>query len=187
LIYSLASGVGPIAGGTFAEKVTWRWLFDLNLPIAGVAFVLVLFFLRVRTPPGSLREKVAKIDWFGNLIVIAGTTLAIIGLTCGGTRYPWGSANVLAPLLIELALLLTFVVYEAYVPKLPTIPFRVLNNSTTISGYISTFVDGITSVSLNYYLPVFFQACLNASPIRSGVDGFPGAFLIAPFAFLCGV
>jgi len=141
----------------------------------------------VRTPPGSLKEKVAKIDWFGNLLVIAGATLAIIGLTWGGTRYPWGSAHVLAPLLIGLALLAAFVVYEAYVPELPTIPFRVLNNPTTISGYLGTFVHGITSITLIYYLPVYFQACLNASPIQSGVDGLPNALLIAPFSFICAV
>ena len=36
---------------------------DLNLPLTGIAFVLVLFFLRVRTPPGSVREKLSKLDW----------------------------------------------------------------------------------------------------------------------------
>jgi len=56
-----------------------------------------------------------------------------------------------------------------------------------IHSYLSTFVHGITSISLIYYLPVYFQACLNALPIRSGVDGLPNAFLVAPFAFVCGV
>lgn len=37
------------------------------------------------------------------------------------------------------------------------------------------------------YLPVYFQACLNAGPLRSGVDGLPNAFLVAPFSFVCGV
>ena len=89
----------------------------------------------------------------GNLIVIAGTTLAIIGLTWGGTRYPWDSAHVLAPLIIGLVLLGLFVVYEAYVPKVPTIPFRTLNNSTTISGYVghstspsSVLISGVVDI-----------------------------------------
>ena len=35
---------------------------DLNLPLSGVAFILVAIFLRVRTPGGSLREKLSRID-----------------------------------------------------------------------------------------------------------------------------
>lgn len=38
-------------------------LADLNLPLSGIALVLVWFFLRVRTPPGSMRSKLAQIDW----------------------------------------------------------------------------------------------------------------------------
>lgn len=73
----------------------------------------------------------------GNLIIIVGTTLAIIGLTWGGVRYPWKSAQVLAPLLIGVVLMLAFVAYEANVPKVPTIPFKILTNRTTIGGYAS--------------------------------------------------
>lgn len=36
---------------------------DLNLPLAGIGFILVALFLRVRTPPGSLWEKLSRIDW----------------------------------------------------------------------------------------------------------------------------
>ena len=36
---------------------------DLNLPLAGIAFFLVMVFLRVRTPGGSLREKITRIDF----------------------------------------------------------------------------------------------------------------------------
>ncbi|KAH8078743.1 iron permease [Cristinia sonorae] len=187
LVFSLAAGIGPIVGGVFAQKVSWRWLFYLNLPIAGISLVLVAFFLRVRTPQGSFWEKVAKVDWFGNVIVIAGTTLAIMGLTWGGTRYPWVSVYVLVPLFLGLGLLAAFVVYEAHVPKVPTIPFRILNNTTTYSGYICTFIHGIASITLIYYTPIYFQACLNASPIQSSVYGFPNAFLVSPFSFVCGV
>ena len=41
----------------------------------------------------------------GNLIIIAGTTLAIVGLTFGGIRFPWVSAQVLAPLIIGVVII----------------------------------------------------------------------------------
>lgn len=73
------------------------------------------------------------------------------------------------------------------------------------SSFASTFVHGITSISIICefrksinlltrqlkripadYLPVFFQACLGASPIRSGVDMLATALVVAPFALVCG-
>jgi len=123
----------------------------------------------------------------GNAIIVVGTSLAVIGLTWAGIRFPWGSAQVLAPLIIGLVLVGVFLFYEAKVPREPTIPWEVLNNRTGFSGYMSTLIHGITSISIIYYLPVFFQACLGASPIRSGVDLLATALVVAPFALICGI
>lgn len=38
-------------------------LLDLNLPLTAIAFVLVMFCLRVRTPSGSTRDKLLRVDW----------------------------------------------------------------------------------------------------------------------------
>ena len=78
----------------------------------------------------------AHSSYSGNLIVIAGSTLAIVGLTFGGIRFPWDSAQVLAPLIIGLALIVVFLIYEGKVPKEPTIPWEVLSNRTTIGGCV---------------------------------------------------
>jgi len=36
---------------------------DLNLPLSAIAILLVFFFLTLRTPQESLREKLARMDW----------------------------------------------------------------------------------------------------------------------------
>lgn len=35
----------------------------MNLPISGVAFAAVVIFVKLPTPPGTLQEKLARIDW----------------------------------------------------------------------------------------------------------------------------
>ena len=37
------------------------------------------------------------------------------------------------------------------------------------------------------YMPVFFQACKGASPMRSSIDTFPIAFVLSPFALISGI
>ncbi|RPD58553.1 MFS general substrate transporter [Lentinus tigrinus ALCF2SS1-7] len=187
LTWALASGVGPPIGGALAQASAWRWIFYLNLPLIGLAFTLVLLFLRVKTPSGSLREKLSRIDAFGNVFIIAGTTLVLIGLNWGGTRYPWADAHVLATLIIGFVLIGIFFLYEWRIPKDASIPWQVVSNRTTVAAYICTFVHGLASTAVFFYLPVYFQACLDASPLRSSVDLLPTTLIISPFAMGAGI
>ncbi|TFY60745.1 hypothetical protein EVG20_g7307 [Dentipellis fragilis] len=186
LTWAFAAGVGPPIGGALASS-SWRWLFFLNLPITFISFVLVLIFLRVRSPEGSMKEKLARVDWIGNGIIIAGTTVAMIGLTWAGIQKPWDSAGVLVPLILGMLLVAGFLVYEFKIPREPTIPYDILTNRTALSAYLATAVHGLTSIAIIYYLPVYFQACFGASPIRSGVDGLTMALVIAPAAMVAGI
>ena len=80
-------------------------------------------------------QQIGSPVWYsGNLIVVAGTTLAVTGLTFAGIRFPWDSAQVLAPLVIGLVLILVFILYEKMVPREPTIPWEILNNASVLSG-----------------------------------------------------
>lgn len=128
---------------------------DMNIPLAGLAATIVFCFLRTKRPHGRWLEKVTKIDWMyvcifpsykkclipisdsvasGNLIVITATGSIILALTWGGIQYPWSSYRVLVPLLLGLAGIIGFIVYETRVPKCPTVPLRLLSNRTSVSG-----------------------------------------------------
>ncbi|KAJ7840764.1 iron permease [Mycena leptocephala] len=188
LIWSVASVLGPVVGGAFTQRksFTWRGLFYLNLPLTGITIILCLLFLDLKIPHSSFRDKMRRIDWVGNLLVVASSTSFLLGLTWGGIRFPWGSAQVLAPLIIGAFGLAAVVLYEAKVPAEPTIPWRVLSNRTTVSGFLGTAFQGLTISASLFYLPVYFQACKNSSPLRSGVNMLPSSFSIAPFAIVAG-
>ncbi|KAI0751820.1 MFS general substrate transporter [Daedaleopsis nitida] len=203
MVYAFAAGVGPVVGGLLSEKASWRWLFYINLPLTGMAFAAVAIFLRVNMPQGAIMGKLASMDWLGNGLIAAGSTLTLIGLTWGGVHYPWASVHVLAPLAIGVVLIGTFIAYEYFLCRKEsqqaniassdklmhpaTLPLDILSHRTSTFGYLATFIHGITSISSIYYMPVFFQACMGASPIRSSVDTLPIALVMAPFAIFCGI
>ncbi|KAJ3789292.1 major facilitator superfamily domain-containing protein [Lentinula aff. detonsa] len=186
LVWALAAALGPLIGGAFTKGGQWRWLFYMNLPICGVAFALVLLLLELPTPPGNLKDKLRRMDWIGNGIVIASSTAVVIALTWGGATFPWSSFRVLVPLIVGLAGIVGFGFYEALVAKEPIMPFSLLTNRTSLSGYIQTFINPVVMLSVIYYLPAYFQACKGASPLRSGVETFGLSMTLGPVVILCG-
>jgi len=184
-IWALASAVGPPIGGAFAAS-HYRWLFYMNLPLTAMVIAIVALFMNLKTPPGTMKEKLGQMDWIGNLVFIPSITILIIGLVWGGQQYAWNSAHVLAPLIIGAVGLIVWYIIEKYYCEYPTVPFKLLMNRTTVIGYIGTFLQGIMAMAFFYYWPVYFQAVKGASPVKSAVDFFSVAFIVAPFAMVAG-
>ncbi|KAH8824453.1 MFS multidrug transporter [Flagelloscypha sp. PMI_526] len=188
LVWAIGSGLGPVVGGAFSQNVTWRWLFYFNLPVSGVVFVVVLLFLRVKTPEGTLQSKVAAIDWIGNFIIIAGIVLTNIALSWAGVEHSWGDPHVVATLVLGLVLIVAFVLYETFIPPAkPVMPWSIINNRTSAGAFIGTFLYGLVMMSIIYCLPLYFQAVLKASPLRSGVEFLPSALSFSFIAIVSGV
>ncbi|SCZ90253.1 BZ3500_MvSof-1268-A1-R1_Chr1-3g01871 [Microbotryum saponariae] len=192
-VWAFASAIGPPIGGALASAGAWRWLFYLNLPLTGVAAVLVIFFLRIKAPQTTLKEKLAQMDYF-NLVFVAGATSTILGLTWGGVTYSWSSYEVLVPLIIGLSLMGLFLWLEKTYAKYPTVPFDVLRHRSSLLGFMATFLHGIVTLAAIYYMTVYFQASKMATPVKAGVDTFSLSLIlfwlrstIAPMAIVTGV
>ncbi|KAH7925397.1 iron permease [Leucogyrophana mollusca] len=186
--YSLATAVGPFIGGAFAQDVTWRWLFYLNLPLCGVAIVIVAIFMRLRKPHSeSLTHSLLALDWIGNTLIIGGTASCLIALTWAGVTYSWSSFQVIVPLTIGLIALVVAMLYETCYASHPTIPRAIVSNLTSLSGYLGTFLHGAVSILVFFYLPIYFQAAKLAPPLRSGLYFFPMAVSISPAAIAQGI
>lgn len=164
-----------------------RWIFYINLPLVGVAAVLILIFLDLQLPEGDLLAKLRTIDYGGTVLFVSSVTSLLIPLTWGGLEYPWDSWHTVVPLVLGVVGLVIFGLYEGYVAQDPMIPCSVFQDRTISVMYICTISLGLIIWCLLYYLPLYYEAVLEYDPIISGVAMFPETFTIAPITTISAI
>ena len=175
--------MGAFVGGVIVDHASWRWVFYINLPVGAISILIMFFFLNVQYQSGlSIVERVKRIDFVGNGLLIGGSTSMLIALTYAGTRYPWSSWETLAPLIIGFASFFAFGVFESsrFAPMEPVIPKRLFNNRTSIILGVHTFIFYIIIYWAIFFLPVYFQAVKLATPTKAGINVIPVALLGVP-------
>lgn len=130
-------------------------------------------------------QKMKRIDYGGNIIIIGSTVSVLYALTYGGTRYDWSDGQVVAPLVIGLLGLGLFMAYETapFVIE-PVAPPRLFSNRTSLAVFAATFLNSALLYWVMFFLPVYFQAVLLSSPSRSGVQLLPIITIAVPAAII---
>jgi MFS family permease len=186
-IWALAGGVGPILGGVFSSLVSWRWCFWINLPISALAFALVLIFLDIEHENTTFIEGIKAIDWLGIFTFLAFTLMVLLGLNFGGAIFEWDSAKVVALLVVGGLMIFAFVYSEARVSRYPLMPMTLFKNWSNVAAFLVTFFHGFVFIASEYYLPLYFQSVLEASPLRSGLLLLPYIVTTAITGVLLGI
>lgn len=171
------------------QRSSWRWVFYINLPIGGASLVLLFLFLRVNYDRStSFASRFKRLDYAGTAILVAAVTSVLIALSWGGTRYTWSSGRVVAPLVLGIVGLGLFHGYEAgsWV-KYPTLPQHAFRKRTPAAALILAFFSCILLFWGLYFLPIYFQAVLRASPIESGVWLLPTVLVEVPCSVIGGI
>ena len=158
-----------------------------TVPCDGAAFALLFFYLDIHNPHTPLIPGLKAIDWLGTLAIVGGTVMFLMGLEFGGIAYSWSSAIVICLIVFGILLIGIFFVLEKYIPKYPLIPLHIFASGNNIACLgVATF-HGMTFIAGSYFLPLYFQAVLGATPLLSGIYTFPYVISMSLFSAAVGI
>ncbi|RDW81831.1 hypothetical protein BP6252_02943 [Coleophoma cylindrospora] len=169
LVWVLAGTTGPVMGGALSQYASWRWCFWINLPVCGLSFVILFFFLDLYNPRTKLSDGLKAIDWLGTVSVLAVLLLLLLGLDFGGVTFAWNSPTVICMVVFGTVLIGVFLFIEKRFAKYPLLDLRLFRDWSNNAVILVSVTHCMATGGSEYYLPLYFQSVQQASPIKSGV------------------
>ncbi len=176
----IAAATGPTIGGIIVDRLDWRWIFFVNVPVCAVALVVGSRLLREWREPNARGLP----DVVGALLAMAGVglfTLAVVQ----GEEWGWTSGRVGVALTAAAVLLAGFVVRCRRHPA-PVLDLALLRLRFFTAANIAVFLFSVGFFAMFFSNVQFLQEVWGYSIVSSGMALSPGPLVAAAMAPLAG-
>jgi EmrB/QacA subfamily drug resistance transporter len=166
---SIATILGPPAGGALVEWVSWRWIFLLNLPLAAAAVVLAL----LGRDEEAAAPRTGRLDLPGAALAATGFGLLTYGLVEGAER---GFGSLWWAFAGAAAALAAFAVVETRVAE-PMLPFGLFRVRNFAAANAQTFLVYAGLYGFFVFFTLYLQF-LGFTPFEAGLLNIPTSLVM---------
>lgn len=200
--YIITAFAGPKAAENFYDT-NWRWAYGcwaIVLPVVAFPLFWVLFInqrkakrngLLVKEPSGrtwlqSIWHYTIEFDLAGVILIAAGLVLFLLPFSIAeSAAQEWRSAHIIVMLVIGVACLIGFAVFERWVAPKPFIPYKLLLSRNIMGACLLDATYQIAYYCWNSYFTSYLQVVYNQS--LSGAGYISGIFDVVSGVWLLGV
>lgn len=161
-LWGIATIIGPALGGWITDYWGWRWVFYVNLPVGGLAILTTGIAM-----PAIRQQAQHSIDYRGSLLLVLAAIPLLLGLSWGGTQYPWLSIPIAGLLTAAAVLAVLFFRAERRAVE-PIVNFSFFGNSTFAGSVAATFLLSVGMFSALVYTPLFVQGVMGIPASEAG-------------------
>jgi EmrB/QacA subfamily drug resistance transporter len=164
-IAGLGATIGLVAGGIFADVLSWRVGFFINVPLG-----MILFFAAWKHMQET-EKHTGKFDLSGAVTSTIGMSALVFGIVNSATD-GWTGMVTLTSIASGLILLALFVINERSALQ-PIMPLRLLNNRIRAGAYISRMFFLAGMVGFFFFITQYLQLVKGFTPFAAGLAFMP--------------